>query len=209
MSNEPTQPAQETLEDLLFKYCALYERWGEDRKELAKQSAEITKLVNRFAAQLDKFKDLDQEIKRQISTSIRQAANEMSSQASKEFIERISKDVKAATQDLERGVEKATDKLKEYYYQEKFSKLWYAAICYVMPILVSLLLVWIMMPKPTLPLTDQQLNTYQEGQFLHQFWSKLSKKEQDRLTNLATGSSGSSSNSDETNNNDDSSADNQ
>jgi hypothetical protein len=57
---------------------------------------------------------------------------------------------------------------------------------FFMPVIVSLLIVFLLMPKPALPLTDNQIAIYQDGKFLNNFWDKLSKKEQKHLKDLST-----------------------
>ena len=76
-------------------------------------------------------------------------------------------------------------------------------------VITSLFIVWLLMPSPKLPLTDDQLNTFYNGQFFNEFWSKLSKKEQDHLTNLAKISDVNQSNGDNASNNHSNSGDNQ
>jgi len=50
---------------------------------------------------------------------------------------------------------------------------------------VGVFVVRLLMPEPYLPLTGHQLKTYENGRLLEAFWPKLSKKEKDRLINLA------------------------
>lgn len=51
--------------------------------------------------------------------------------------------------------------------------------------MVDVLVAHFIVPEPYLPLTGAQLQTYQNGQLLENLWSKLSKKEQNRLMALA------------------------
>ncbi len=55
-------------------------------------------------------------------------------------------------------------------------------------IITSLFIVWLLIPKPTLPLTDEQIVDYQNGQLFSKVWTKLSKKEQKHLKELANNS---------------------
>ena len=177
--------SKENLEDVLFKYLALHERWGEDRQDLAKQNAELAKLLHRFTAQVDKFKDYEQQLNQQIAAGIYKAAQDMSLRATKDFISDSKKEIESLSSDLSRTLQKTTDTLNHYQKNESSNTLWIMLTAFIMPIVVSLLIVFLLTPKPTLPLTDQQMLTYQNGQFFNSFWGKLSKQEQKRLTGLA------------------------
>ncbi len=43
------------------------------------------------------------------------------------------------------------------------------------------------MPAPTIPLTDAQFMTYQNGKLFESFWSKLSKRQQRLLMDISEG----------------------
>jgi hypothetical protein len=52
-------------------------------------------------------------------------------------------------------------------------------------IVTCLLLVWLIIPKPTLPLTNSQIMNLHSGQLTNKVWPKLSKKEQQHWLDLA------------------------
>ena len=52
-------------------------------------------------------------------------------------------------------------------------------------IVTSLLIVWLLMSTPTLPLTNAQMKDLRSGQLMHAVWPKLSKKEQQHWVTLA------------------------
>jgi len=89
--------------------------------------------------------------------------------------------VEKSSQLIEQVITKIGQKIDEHRNEKnKFTwKIFTAAV--LSGILSSLLMTWILMPKPTLPLTAEQVAYLQEGQMLVQMWPKLTKKEKDRL----------------------------
>ena len=61
------------------------------------------------------------------------------------------------------------------------------AITVLSSIVTSLLIVWWLMPAPTVPLTDAQIMTYQNGKMLELFWPKLAKRQQQWLLDISKG----------------------
>jgi hypothetical protein len=61
-------------------------------------------------------------------------------------------------------------------------------------ILASVLIVWLLIPHPCVPLTDGQIKDLRSGQLMALVWPKLSKKEQQHWLELANQIEHSSSN---------------
>jgi hypothetical protein len=176
---------EEQLEDILHHYLTVLERWKEDRAELAKQISDLGKSVVRLGSQLDKFNDVEKSFRQQVIYSIDHSSSKMAERIAQEFKQAVANEVNGSTTNLLKAVDKANNQLQKYEKEEKSNFLLFFGGLFILPIVTSLLLVWLIMPKPLLALSGSELQTYQAGQFLEGFWSKLSKREQKHLSDLS------------------------
>lgn len=176
---------EDRLKAVLYQFITLYERWAEDRQLAAKQGADIAESIKLFRSQVQNFKFLGAEVRQEINDSIEQAATS----ATKEITQQISKiathQVDASTKNLQKAVEVATHQLGGH--QQQIDHWFYGWIAGVFgaAVIVAVLVAHWMIPVPYLPLTGQQLQTYEHGRLFEALWPKLSKKEQNRLMSLA------------------------
>ncbi len=180
-----THSSEEQLEDILHHYLTVLERWKEDRAELAKQLGDLGKSVVRFSAQLDKFNDFEKSFRQQMQYSIDNATSKMAEKLASEFKKTVESTVDNSTKNLLNAVDKATYQLHEHEKNENRNLMLFAGGLFIVPIVTCLLLVFFIMPKPLLALNGSELQTYQAGQLLENFWPKLTKREQNRLTDLS------------------------
>jgi hypothetical protein len=174
------------LRATLFQFIKLYERWSEDRQEAAKQAADMDELVALFTAQVESFKELVPQTCKYLGKSIRDAASNVVNLMGEE----ISKGALSATElvvkDLARTTEKAENTLACYQKEVVTTQWKVIGISVLTTIATSLLLVWLLIPKPTqiLPFTNTQIKELYDGKLLALVWPKLSKKEQDHWLEL-------------------------
>lgn len=129
-----------------------------------------------------------QETANEVTQSIRQTTSEV-----KERIHTaVTEEVKKSTYELNSAVDKVTSSLKEtlrLYAQEASWQFWKtmlsSVICGAVISVMVLIVFAKIMPKPTLPISDEKLGQLHLGQSLAAIWPKLTKVEQARLRKLA------------------------
>jgi hypothetical protein len=154
---------EEHLESILFQFVTLHEQWSKDRKIAARQGADIEKFVAEFASEVERFSKIED-----YTIAVNSALDDCAGK-------------------IKESVGQAERMLVEYQSSLNWSHWKTIAVTAFSSIATSLLIVWWLMPAPTLPLTDQQIKTYQAGQLLTSFWDKLSNRQQKWLSNLALG----------------------
>ena len=176
---------EERLTAIAYQFVQLYERWSEDRQVAAKQGADIAEFVKLFAEQVENFEALETNVRKTLITSIQGAMTQSAKAVGDEIRRAANQTLEEVNQRLLMTVgraEKAIDDTQRH--AQSIS--WFAVMgLLVLPIITSLLIVWLLVPKPTLPLTNGQLNLLSNGYRLNQVWDKLSKKEQDHLLKLS------------------------
>lgn len=176
---------EDRLKAIAYQFIALYERWSEDRQLAAKQGADTAELVKLFTEQVKNFKTLEPNVREQIRVSIQNAI----SSSAKTIGEEIGKEANRATENTVRQLANATEKTEQtlrHYQSEVITTQWKViGISVFTTIVTCLLLVWLLIPKPTLPLTDAQVKDLYSGQAMDAVWPQLSKQEQQHWLALA------------------------
>lgn len=187
MSDKPPQTLtqEERLQALVYKFLQLYDRLSEERLMAAKQNAEIAEVVNALTEQVKHFEALEGKVRQEIAVNIRQAAAKAAQTVGKELQEVATPSMEEAKKRLIAAAERAEQVIQQTQRDAK-SMVWFSILgLFALPIIVSLLTVWLLIPKPTYPLTDRQLTLLTTGYQISQIWDKLSKKEQARLGKLS------------------------
>lgn len=181
----PEMTSEDRLKAVLYQFITLYERWAEDRQVAAKQGADTAQLVTVFLEQVKNFQSLEPKVRQQISNSIESASSSAVKSMGKAIGEEATRSVEDTAKKLKTTVE-ATQRTLNAYQEEIVMVGWKVILTTaVTSIVICLLLVWLLIPKATLPLTDQQINFLNDGQLMHVIWPKLSKKEQQHWLVLA------------------------
>jgi hypothetical protein len=197
MSNYETEQElsiEYRLKAIAYQFIALYERWSEDRQVAAKQGADTAELVKQFSEQVKSFKELEPKVRREFVASIQSAT----SSAFEKIGETIGKEATRATEQVTNQLTKVTEKAERTltkYESELIANLWkIIGATVVSSIVASFLIVWLLIPRPTLPLTDNQIKDLRGGQLMDLVWPKLSKQEQQHWHQLADNLSQNSDN---------------
>jgi hypothetical protein len=178
---------EDRLDAVLYQFITLYERWSEDRQVAVKQGADAAKLVKEFTAQIESLKGLEPAIRKDLAGNIEEAflkvQDKVSEVVSKASVKRMDESFK----ELERIFRDVAQQLK---HQKEAVQLrygfWQTVIIAISgSIMASLFLVWLLIPQPTLPLTNKQISELKVGHILGNAWTKLDKAEQDRIIELA------------------------
>lgn len=176
---------EDQLKAILYQFITLYERWAEDRQAAAKQGTDTAQLVNIFIEQVKRFQELEPQVRQQIISSIQNA----NTNAVKTISEEIGKEATQAVENTARQLSHRVEQVQKTLgaYQNEVAKTQWQIILTTMltSIVTCLLLVWLLIPKPTLPLTEEQLNYLGNGKMLELVWPKLSKQEQQHWLKLA------------------------
>jgi len=179
------------LKDLLYNFTVLYERMSEDKLELTKQAIKIDQLTKDFTVRVGEFSKVKEETKKDIANSIHAATEKASSKISDEARAIIKQDIAQAIQKLDEFVKKSKEAITSH---ENCSagmlsliKIWSWFLPVVTGVLLGVFITWFFMPSPKLPLTDEQLITYENGRHFEAFWDTLSPEEQERLSNISFG----------------------
>lgn len=176
---------EEHLESILFQFVTLYERWSEDRQVAAKQGADIAKFVKEFAQQISHFKLLEERVRENINTSIQTEAKNMAVYMGRTVGDAASKEVEPTVRKLRDAVDESENVLSRYRSTLSFANWEMVAVSVAASVLASLLIVWWLVPKPTLPLTSQQARYLVTGESFNEIWPKLTKAEKERFKKLA------------------------
>lgn len=188
---DQTLNSEERLEAVLYQFISLYERWSEDRQVAAKQGANAAKLVQYFTEQVKNFEQLESGVKRSIIESIREVSKSVGKQISDAALQVAAEQIDRTVKELQFSAKNAQSVL-ESYKREVISTQW-KVICATVGATIATcsLLVWLVIPKPVIPLTDKQIEVLRSGQLMNLVWPKLSKKEQEHWLKLANEVNGS------------------
>jgi exonuclease VII large subunit len=177
-----TQALQQVqrLESVLFQFVQLYERWSEDRQVVAKLANSIKELGDVLIQQMQRFGELEPQVRRKIEESISIASNQVGRIVSEEANKSALNQVKHTVDQLEATVERARKAILTYE-REVVSMHWKVIIgAVITTVLTCVFLVWLVIPKPAVPMTNDQVRVLTNGKLFDVIWPKLTEKEQER-----------------------------
>lgn len=183
----PKMSTDDRLKAILYQFIQLYERWSEDRQVAAKQGADTAQLVAIFTQQVKKFKDLEPEVRKELIFNIEDAIRNAAGSMSRSLGEQALNATKDASIQLSNTVSRAKETLESYRIEFKYTHWKIIAASCLTTVATCALLVWLVIPKPISPMTDEQFSTYLNGIEYQGFWPKLNHKQQAWLTHLGWG----------------------
>jgi hypothetical protein len=176
---------EDRLKAIAYQFISLYERWSEDRQLAAQQGVDTAKLVNLFTEQVKNFKTLEPTVRQHLVVSIQNTT----SSVAKKIGEEIGKEASRVTEQVAHQLAQVSEKTKRtltQYEGEIIATQWKViSISVFTTIVTCLLLVWLLIPKPTFPLNNKQIKYLNSGMMMELVWPKLSKKEQQHWLELA------------------------
>lgn len=181
---ETVLTSEEQLEAILFQFITLYERIAEDRQVTAKQGYDIAKLVKEFSQNVAQFSSLEERVRKDIHTCIKNESNNMTTDIGKTLAKSAFSEVEPVISKLRSATNDGNTLLRAYYSEMRTThwKIILAAV--VSSILTSLLIVWFLMPKLTLSLSSDDRAYMTTGYEIMTIWKKLSKAERSHIENL-------------------------
>jgi len=170
------------LEAVLYEFVKLHESMSNDAY---KRDTEAGGRIKQFDFQLQDFEKLAETVKNDIRTSIRKEAENTAVYFSKTIGEGVHKEVEPTMRKLRDVIDQSERALSRYQTSIGFANWEMVVVSVVSSLLFSLLAVWWLMPKPTLPLTSQQMRYLVTGESFNEIWTKLSKADKEQFKKLA------------------------
>jgi hypothetical protein len=170
---------EERLTAILYQFVDLYERLTEDSQIAAKQREETAHLVSVFKEEVNRFKELEQAVREEIISSIQSNTTKAVKTISEEIGKEATKEVQETSKQLKNEIWEA-QRLLNAYQREIIRAQWKTILVAIFTtVLTCFLVVWLLMPKATLPLTSNQIHDLYKGEMMTLIWSKLSKEEKE------------------------------
>jgi hypothetical protein len=168
----------ERLENIFTQLLGVYERQAQERQLLIKEKEELSKLVSMLVNQTKEIGQYEEGIRKRIQSSIKESAAEATKSIEHSIADNVIKKIDTSCAII--------DALIQSYQNEKSKiSIKIIAVSILCSVLTGLLSALIVLPKPTLPLTSEQMVYLQQGKALNNLWPKLSQVEKDRLKKLA------------------------
>ena len=180
----PDLTMENRLKAIAYQFIALYERWSEDRQLAVKQGADTAELVKLFTEQVKSFKELEPNVRKSLAASIQRETDSAAEKIGKTLSEAATRSTEAVAYELATVTEKTKRTLMAYESEVVATQWKVIGISFFTTIVTSLLLVWWLIPRPTLPLDHQQLKQLEVGMMTELVWPKLSKQEKNHWLKL-------------------------
>jgi hypothetical protein len=175
------QNIDERLENVFRQLLDLYERHAQERQIIIKEKEELSKLTHLLVNQTKEIGQYETGIRKRIQDCIKDSSEVAIREIEKSVADKSSQAVAQLLHKIDNSFASIEDLIKHFRH-EKWPSAWKTiGIAIMGSVITALLIVWLFMPKPTLPLSNEQLSYLQEGQMLAQMWPKLTKQEQARL----------------------------
>jgi hypothetical protein len=177
------QPVDERLENMFRQLIDLYARHAEERQVILKEKEELVRLVQLLVSQTKEIGQYENGIRKRIQDCIKESAEIAMQSIEKMLTEKNNNAIEQLIHKFNQNCTAIeTIIYRSYSDSEKSLSKWkIIGTAVLSSVITGLLSIWLLIPKPVLPLTSEQIGYLQQGQMLVQMWPKLTKKEQDRL----------------------------
>lgn len=169
------------VKDVIRQLLDLYERQLQDRHTLIQEKEALGNLTQLLVNQTREIGQYEAGIRKRIQHCIKESADIQMQQIADSVVDKTTHIIESSHVKMEQICQSMEATLTDLRTDKKQFSWKIMAAVVIGSILSSLFSAWLMLPKPTLPLTDDQINYLQTGQTLMQMWPKLTKKEKDRL----------------------------
>ncbi len=169
---------EEHQQALLFQFVALYERWSEDRQVAAKQAYDLTKQLERFSEEVGRFSRIEEAVIGKLKQSLHETVVDLSEKVGGAATGVLNSTLGSSVKRMD-GAAKAVETILAGHQEIRWlSQVKTLALNVLCSLMVSGFIVWFFMPKPTLPLTKKDMDTYMVGKKFSLLWSTLPKEKQ-------------------------------
>lgn len=177
-TREDTLTQEERLKAVAYQLMSLYDRLSEERLAFLNQQADMKTLVTQLTEQI---KTLEAE-RKHLEVRVRESVHTATHIAAEKIAEKVTQESTRTTANLITKLEETvrTAQVRFTTYEREITMGQWKGLLMTIgtAIATSLLLVWLLLPKPTLPLSDAQITNLYQGQLVNIVWPKLSMKEQ-------------------------------
>jgi hypothetical protein len=163
---------------VLFQFMTLYERWSEDRQVSAKQGYDLANRLEQFSKEVDRFSSIEEAVIVKLRKSLNEATLAFSEQMNTATAEVLNTTLGSSIARMEKTSRTVETILASNQQTRWLSQLKILSLNVLCSLLVSGLVLWFFMPQPTLPLTEEDMNTYVIGKRFARIWPTLSKEKQ-------------------------------
>lgn len=181
MIGEKTERAlssEDHQQALLFQFVTLYERWSEDRQVAAKQVYDLTKKLERFSEEVGRFSRIEEAVIGKLKQSLHETVVDLSEKVGRATTGVLNNTLGSSVKRMD-GAAKAVETILAGHQEIRWlSQVKTLALNVLCSLMVSGFVVWFFMPKPSLPLTKKDMDTYMVGKKFSLLWSTLSKEKQ-------------------------------
>lgn len=175
---------EDRLKAIAYSFMQVYDHFTEQRLENGKHNADMADMLKNFKKHIDDLMLFVPTLRRELLVAAEKEIERSCLKVGKE----VSKAAAEASEETNRSfsitVDNAARALRAYQ-QEVVETHWKVlGFGFLGMVLTGFLVFKFVMPTPTLPLTTDQISAMNTGYALNFVWSKLSKKEQDRINKL-------------------------
>lgn len=172
----------EQLKAVLFQFVTLYERWSEDRQVLMAQVAKLDEAIQNLSGEIESLSDLEPDLQERLQGTIKNAGTHVAEIVKWEASALAKETMGQQANRLHRAIDDAELLLQRYALSSKWMD-WkhFSSICLMAlatAVGVGVFVAWLLMPAPTLPLTDDQFTALMNGKIYARVWPKLSAEDQ-------------------------------
>ncbi len=195
-TDQNSESPTEKLASICYQFINLYEYWSADRKDIAAEVKRAAELINKFKKQIDQFDALGDKLHKETTRHIESAVVRAVDIIRKDLHAEAFKTIEPVAQRLLVCLNEAERVLKnqQSYFHKKQTQTIVAVI--FSTVLVSLAIVWLLIPRPTLPLTQDQIKEINIGYQIEKKWPSLSAHEKNQLKRLINDDDSSTDSSD-------------
>lgn len=187
-SEEVSLSGDARIKSLLFQYLKLYERWSEDRQAFNKNMATHADRLAFFGdklmelkACLETFEKLEPRVRHSLAETLKETGDALVEAINERVGGAVTSAVHETAEELHQALKGFYPVLMDYQAQMQGGRIEAILMTVGAGIISSLLIVWLLVPKPFLPLTGDMLSAYVEGLRMKKVYSTLSSKTQKEI----------------------------
>jgi hypothetical protein len=169
---------EEHQEALLFQFVNLYERWSEDRQVAAKQGHDLSKQITQFVEAVSRFSSIEEAVIAKLKKSLHETVVNLAEQANSATRNAVESALGNSIKCMSDAATTVDAILASNQQIKWLSHVKTLAVNILCSLVVSSAIVWLFMPQPSLPLTQEDMNTYMIGKKFVHLWPTLSKEKQ-------------------------------
>ena len=184
--------SREEVEEIYHKLLRLYERLAADRLIVVKQGEALYKIIDELKAESKLATEFKVHVRQDVVESIRNVVVEIKEQLKKIIHNTTSKEINDTVKELKSVTSNSIEVLKKYTEEkEKPDNGWVTylimgmGLCAFLGIMYTTITVGRYMPNTYL--SSEQIDDYRSGHLWNGLWNRISKKERERIVDLAIG----------------------